>query len=82
MPLPVTLELIALLARKWSLNNLLCSLDGIPMPVSSIITFQESLLSDTETLTLPFSGVYFSEFDKMFLELNPFSPYQTTHSNN
>lgn len=78
MPLPVTLELIALLARKWSLNNLLCSLDGIPMPVSSIITFQESLLSDTETLTLPFSGVYFSEFDKMFLELNPFSPYQTT----
>lgn len=82
MPLPVTLELIALLARKWSLNNLLCSLDGIPMPVSSIITFQESLLSDTETLTLPFSGVYFSEFDKMFLELNPFSPCQTTHSNN
>lgn len=44
--------------------------------------FQESLLSDTETLTLPFSGVYFSEFDKMFLELNPFSPCQTTHSNN
>ena len=69
MPLPVTLELIALLARKWSLNNLLCSLDGIPMPVSSIITFQESLLSDTETLTLPFSGVYFSEFDKMFFRI-------------
>lgn len=82
MPLPVTLELIALLARKWSLNNLLCSLDGIPMPVSSIITFQESLLSDTETLTLPFSGVYLVNLIKCFLELNPFSPYQTTHSNN
>ena len=32
-------------------------------------TYQESLLSDTETLTLPFSGVYFSEFDKMFFRI-------------
>ena len=49
MPLPVTLELIALLARKWSLNNLLCSLDGIPMPVSSIITYQYyALVSEKE----------------------------------
>ena len=69
IPLPVIFALIAFVPRKCILNNLLCSFDGIPMPVSLTSSFQESLVSETYTLTVPFSGVYFNALDIRFFKM-------------
>ena len=69
MPLPVIFELIAFTPRKCILNNLLCSLDDIPIPVSFTSSFQVSLFSCTETRTIPYSGVYFIAFEIRFFKI-------------